>query len=103
MDLMLSQNVLATVDNKMELLTKILSSENFYADFDLSSLYLFIHILVHEKFIFYNFFEKVFVETYLEWQNTGSKIAAEFLKRISFVIAKLCKLISYHPRPNSFR
>lgn len=96
MDAMLSKNVLGAVDNKIESLERILLSENFYTDFDLSSLYLFIHILVHEKFIFYNFFEKIFVEMYVEWQSKCSKRSAETLKRVAFVLAKICKLTSYN-------
>lgn len=101
MDMMINKNMLSSVENKMDLLERILLSSSFYTDFDMSSLYLFVHILVHEKFIFYNFFEKIFVETYVEWQSKGSKKAAELLKRVTFVLAKICQLISYHTRADS--
>lgn len=95
---MLSTNSHTSVDHKLELMEKILLSDNFYREFDLSSLYLFVNILVHEKFIFYNFFEKVFVEAYSAWQADNSKRFAEILKRITFLIAKICELMSYYTR-----
>lgn len=99
MDVMLNKSMLSSVENKMELLERILQGNNFYTDFDMSSLYLFVHILVHEKFIFYNFFEKVFVESYVEWQSKSSKKSIELLNRVTFVLAKLCNIISHNTRP----
>jgi len=96
---MLNKSMLSTVENKMELLERILQTSSFYADFDMSSLYLFVHILVHEKFIFYNFFEKIFVESYVEWQSKSSKKSIELLNRVTFVLAKICYIISHDPGP----
>lgn len=95
MDITLSENMLSTVDNKMNYLERILTSDNFYESFDISNLYLFIHMLVHEKFIFYNFFEKLFVEIYVESHKNFSQSPKEILKRITTIIAKICNLKSY--------
>ena len=72
----------------------IIESMDVSKEMDLPEIYVFICMLLNDELIFFNFFENLFVETFLAYKRTKSAESLNLMKKIIFIISRICKLNS---------
>lgn len=73
---------------------KIIESMQPCRDTELPEIYVFICLLVNEEMIFFNFFENLFIETFVKIKRKKDEESKKTIEKLIFVVVRICRLIS---------